>query len=172
MSEAGVVTPYLADQVRMAPIVASEVPQGAVVVADFEDGTTQGFVARAGFGGRPVRNFTGELPQPAGFGGEFWLSSAGVRGRLEERGQARSPAITLAEGGSLELRVAWLGSPEGLALTVIDEQGAELASLPLPDAPAVMQPVTWQTATAATVRVVAIDASGDGAIAIDDLWQR
>ena len=172
MSESGVVTPYLADQIRMVPIVAREVPVGTTVIADFEDGTTQGFVARAGFGGRPVHGFTGELPQPAGFGGEFWLSSAGVRGRLEERGQARSPAITLAEGGSVELLVAWLGSREGLALTVIDDQGAEIADLPLPDASAVMQAVTWQSASAKTVRIVAIDASGDGAIAIDDLWQR
>jgi len=172
MSEAGVVTPYLADQVRMAPIVAREVPDGAIVVADFEDGTTQGFIARAGFAGRPVRGFTGELPQPAGFGGEFWLSSAGVRGRLEERGQARSPTITLAEGGSIELLVAWFGAREGLALTVIDEQGVEIAELPLPESPAVMQSVQWQASIATTVRVVAIDASGDGAIAIDDVWQR
>jgi hypothetical protein len=172
MAAAGVVTPYTADQVRMAPIVARDVPEGVEVVADFEDGTTQGFIARAGFGGRPVHGFTGELPQPAAYGGEFWLSSAGVRGRLDERGQARSPAITLAAGGRVELLVAWLGAREGLALTVLDDQGAEIAELPLPESPAVMKSVTWQSPTATTVRIVAIDASNDGAIAIDDLWRR
>ncbi|HET6582241.1 MAG TPA: hypothetical protein VFG69_02315, partial [Nannocystaceae bacterium] len=172
MSEAGVVTPYVADQVRMAPIAARVVPEGAEVIADFEDGTTQGFVARAAFGGRPVRGFSGDLPQPAAFGGEFWLSSGGVRGRLEERGQARSPAVTVAAGTTLELLVAWHGAKKGLALTIIDEQGVEIAELPLPDAPAVMQSVTWQARAPAIVRVVAIDAASDGAIAIDDVWRR
>lgn len=171
MSEAGVVTPYAADQVRMAPIAVREVPGGAEVIADFEDGTTQGFVARAGFAGRPVHGFTGELPQPAGYGGEFWLSSAGARGKLDERGQARSAAIALPAGASIELLVAWIGSKDGLALAVTDEQGVELAALPLPDTPAVMQSVTWQAPTAATVRIVATDAAGDGAIAIDDVWR-
>jgi hypothetical protein len=172
MSEAGVVTPYTADQIRMAPIAAREVPLGAEVIADFEDGTTQGFVARAGFAGRPVRGFAGELPQPAGYGGEFWLSSAGARGKLDERGQARSPTMTLAAGNTIELLVAWLGARDGLALTVIDEQGVELAELPLPASPAVMQTVMWQAPAPMTVRIVAVDATGEGAIAIDDVWRR
>jgi hypothetical protein len=172
MAEAGVVTPYAADQVRMGPIAARDVPEGVVVVADFEDGTTQGFAARAGFGGRPVRGFTGELPQPAGFGGEFWLSSGGARGRLDERGQARSPALALAAGGGLELLVGWVGAREGLALAILDEDGMEIAELTLPEMPAVMQTAAWTADVSMTVRVVAIDAAGDGAIAIDDLWQR
>ncbi len=172
MSEAGVVTPYTADQVRMVPIAEREVPQGAEVIADFEDGTTQGFVARAGFAGRPVHGFTGELPQPAGHGGEFWLSSAGARGKLDERGQARSAAITLPAGATIELLVGWLGRRDGLALAITDEQGGDIAELPLPETPAVMQTATWQAPAAATIRIVASDAAGDGAIVIDDVWRR
>ncbi|MBC8071997.1 MAG: DUF2029 domain-containing protein, partial [Deltaproteobacteria bacterium] len=109
MSEAGMVTQYAADQIRMVPIVAREVPTGVRVLADFEDGTLQGVTSNGGFGRRPVSGFTGDLPQPAGYGGEFWLSSAGPQGRLEESGTAVIGPITMPAGSTLELLLGVLG---------------------------------------------------------------
>lgn len=173
MSEAGVVTAYVADQVHMAPIVPASVPADAVVLADFEDGTLQGVRTRGGFGRRPVTGFTGELPQPAGYGGEFWLSSAGASGRLEEHGEAELGPIALAPGEAIQLGVARLGrtGATGCEVVVLDEHGAAVATFVVPATNAVIARQQWQAPTAMQVRIVVRDADAAAAIAIDDVWR-
>lgn len=172
MSEAGMVTAYTADQLLLAPISPSVVPQGWRVVADFEDGTVQGARVHGGFGRRPVGGFTGDLPQPAGAGGAFWLSSAGATGRLEERGAATIGPIAVTHGGSIALRVAVVGKHGKLAVSIVDGTDAELAKLALPVAEAVFVDATWLADRSAEVFVRASDEQPAGALQIDDVWVR
>lgn len=175
LSEAGMVTPHRADEVQFVPIVARSIAAGTQVFLDFEDGTLQGTTTHGGFGRRPVSGFTGELPQPAGTGGEFWLSSAGPAGRLEERGSADTPAIPVAAGAHLEASVAVLGEvldADTLTLEVVDADGSALARLELPQATAVMTTVSWTSDAARIVTVRLRDDATAAAIALDDLCVR
>ncbi|MFO0632813.1 MAG: hypothetical protein U0168_08185 [Nannocystaceae bacterium] len=173
MSEAGVVTAYVADQVRMAPITPAEIPSGAQVIADFEDGTLQGVVSHGGYGRRPVAGFTGELPQPAGYGGEFWLSSAGASGQLDAKGEAVIGPLTVAAGDALQLAAGVVGRPQsdrGCTIVVVDAQDVELARLGPITGSAVLQPCRWVAQTSGSVRVRVRDEDPAAACVLDDVW--
>jgi len=170
MSEAGVVTTYDADQIRMAPIGPTPVPEGARVIADFEDGTVQGVRVHGGFGRRPVSGFTGELPQPAGSGGEFWLSSGGVAGRIEERGEATVGPIAVVPGAVVTAHLAVIGRRAQLTAAIVDAQGAELAALVLPNSDAAFEAVSWGAAVHGDIFVRVRDEESAGTIALDDVW--
>jgi hypothetical protein len=172
MSAAGMVTPYTADQLRMLPIAASVVPAGVQLIADFEDGTLQGVTAHGGFGRRPVSGFTGDLPQPAGYGGEFWLSSAGPQGRIEEKGTALVGPIPMTAGATVELSLAVLGKLSKSSVIVLDAADAELATLELPTARAIFHTLAWTTPTATTIHLRLIDDDATGSLALDDICLR
>lgn len=172
MSEAGMVTPYVADQILMMPIAGDTIPAGVHVIVDFEDGTLQGVQAHGGFGRRPVSGFTGDLPQPAGYGGEFWLSSAGPQGRVEEKGTAIVGPIALAEGQTLRVMIGALGKLDRSAVTIEDDADQLLATLPLPNDRAVLHETSWPTDHARTIRLHIQDDDASGALVIDDVWVR
>jgi hypothetical protein len=170
MSEAGMVTAYTADQIRMEPIRRAVVPASWRVVADFEDGTVQGTVVHGGFGRRPVSGFTGDLPQPAGAGGSFWLSSAGAAGRIEERGDASLGPVAVAAGSTIAGHVAVIGARSKLSVAIVDAAGVELAAVALPEAEAVFTEFTWTAATAAEITLRVRDDDPAGAVLLDDVW--
>ncbi len=172
MSDAGMVTAYTADQIRMAPIGPSVVPEGWHVLADFEDGTLQGVVAHGGFGRRPVSGFTGDLAQPAGFGGEFWLSSASAAGRIEERGEAQVGPVAMAAGSVLSARVCATGDRDKLSVDIVATDGTVLASLGLPANDATFVQVSWPAPAAGEVFLRIRDDSSSGAVMLDDVWMR
>jgi hypothetical protein len=172
MSDAGMVTEYTADQIRMAPITATLVPAGVRIVADFEDGTLQGVGAHGGFGRRPVSGFTGDLPQPAAFGGEFWLSSAGASGRIEVTGDAKVGPIAVQQGSVIVARVAAIGRRTKLAVAIEDGAGGQLATLALPESSAVFAEVAWTADVSADVFLRVSDDDTAGAIMLDDVWLR
>jgi len=172
MSDAGMVTAYTADQIRMVPISAAVVPAGYTVLADFEDGTLQGVNAHGGFGRRPVSGFTGDLPQPAGFGGEFWLSSAGAGGRIEVTGDAKLGPIAMTEGMVVMARIAVVGERDDLAVTIVDAEGHELATLALPESSSVFADVAWSAANTGDAYLHLRDEETAGAIMLDDVWLR
>jgi hypothetical protein len=170
MSEAGMVTEYTAHQIRMTPIAARPAPAGWQIVADFEDGTLQGARTHGGFGRRPVSGFTGDLPQPAGIGGEFYLSSGGATGRMEERGEVSIGPLAVATGATVTLRVAVTGSAKRLRVEIVDATETALARLQLPTDAAVFSEVTWRAEDDGEVRVRLVDDDPAGVIAVDDLW--
>ncbi|MBX7080094.1 MAG: hypothetical protein K1X88_12940 [Nannocystaceae bacterium] len=173
MSEAGVVTAYVADQVRMAPIIPAEIPEGAQVLADFEDGTLQGVTTHGGYGRRPVAGFTGELPQPAGYGGEFWLSSGGASGQLDAKGEAVIGPVSVAAGDALQLAVGVVGRPQddrGCTVVVVDAQDVELARLGPIGGAAVLQPQRWTATAAGSIRLRVRDEDPAAACVLDDVW--
>lgn len=170
MSDAGMVTEYTAHQIRMAPITARQPPEGWQILADFEDGTLQGAGAHGGFGRRPVGGFTGDLPQPAGIGGEFWLSSGGATGRIEERGDAMIGPFAVEPGTTVALRVTTLGSTKRLRVEIVDAADAALADLGLPPQSAVFSELKWQATHVGEVRVRVVDDDAAGVIGLDDVW--
>ncbi len=172
MSEAGMVTPYVADQLRLVPVGAADVPAGVRVVVDFEDGTLQGVEAHGGFGRRPVSGFTGDLPQPAGYGGEFWLSSAGPQGRVEEKGTAIVGPIELSAGATLQCSLGALGKLARSTVTIVDDTEAVLATLELPADRAVLHTLAWRSDAPARVRLRLVDDDAAGALVLDDVWVR
>jgi hypothetical protein len=172
MSEAGMVTAYTADQIRMVPITAAVVPDGVRVIADFEDGTLQGSSAHGGFGRRPVSGFTGDLPQPAAFGGEFWLSSAGAGGRIEVSGAAKIGPVAVNEGSVVMARIAVVGEREKLGVTIVDAADREIATLVLPESSSVFTDVAWTSGGAAEVYLSVRDDETAGAIMVDDVRVR
>jgi glycosyl transferase family 87 len=170
MSDAGMVTPYVADQILMVPIGSDPVREGVIV--DFEDGTLQGVEAHGGFGRRPVSGFTGDLPQPAGYGGEFWLSSAGPQGRVEEKGTAIVGPIELAAGQTIACSIGALGKLERSSVTIRGIDDEVLATLPLPTDRAILHEATWTADQPHTIRLHIQDDDGAGALVVDDVRLR
>lgn len=174
MSVAGMVTPYRGDQTKWTPIERRDPPEGGTVIADFEDGSLQGFaVGGFAFGRRPMRGKAGRLPAVGPYGGEYLLGSVGRRGQLQLRGTATSPAFELPSHGRLELLAGMAGSTKGLRLEVIASDADDIVQLPLPKTHFSLGVVVWeipQSWSGQTVQLRVVDESPKGAIFIDDLW--
>ena len=171
MSVAGMVTPYRADQLFLVPVAPRLPPGGGQVVADFEDGTAQGFTFQgSAFGRRPIGGKAGKLPLVGPYGGEFLLSSAGRRGDPKLEGVATSPEFTLPDGGHLEFLLGTTGKVTELAVYLTD--GDREVGLTIPKTRLELAPVRWDVPAdwaGASVRLVLED-TGKHALFFDDLW--
>jgi hypothetical protein len=175
MSEAGMVTPHRDDQVEWVPLGPRARPEGVTVVADFEDGTLQGFtVDGEAFGRRATPGWVGRLPPVGPYGGRWLLSSAGIHGRLDVTGQAVSPPFTLPSAGFVELLVGTSGSVEGISVELVEESGEGRAvALEVPRTRYWLAPVRWEIDPAwsgARIRLRLADRSREAAVWIDDVW--
>ncbi|MCA9705088.1 MAG: DUF2029 domain-containing protein [Myxococcales bacterium] len=175
MSEAGMVTPYQGDQLLLVPRGERARPPGAAVIADFEDGTLQGFSAEGPAFARPLRGSPRGLPLAGPYGGDYLLSSTGARGSLALTGHARSPVITLPERGRLELLVGFAGRrARGLRVWLEEEDGAgRTVRLDLPPTPHALSTVRWEIEpqwAGAQIRVRLGDDTPEAALYCDDLW--
>ncbi|MEZ4450098.1 MAG: glycosyltransferase family 39 protein [Nannocystaceae bacterium] len=178
MSEAGMVTPYRADQLILGPCAPRPAPAGARVLADFEHGLLGGFTfTGAAFHRKNHPAIVGDLPALGPHGGEWLLGSATSRQALSAVGEALSGEFVAARGDRVELLVGAAAGPrDGLELEIVAGEGeaAEVHPLALPDAPAwVLVPLRWQVPAALAGRPLRLrvrDQSPRSAIFIDDLW--
>jgi hypothetical protein len=185
MSEAGMVTPYVAPQVRLVATGERPRPAGASVLADFEQRSLPaGFRRRGGAFGVPQPAVVGDLPILGPHGGELLMGSARGSAGLRATGVLESPVFQAPVGGTVELLVGTSGAREGLeiaveVLVVGDAQQREprvnrRLPLPLPEAdPWRLAPLRWQVPAELAgqpLRLVITDESPSAAIFIDDLW--
>jgi hypothetical protein len=176
MSEAGMVTPWTGEQLLLVPAIDREVPEGVHVLADFEDGSLDGFETVSGlaFGRRSVRSFTRGLPPIGPHGGARLLSSAASGKREAGIGEVRSPAFVLPESGAIELLLGTSGRYEAGALRaeLVADDGRRVA-LKLPRTRFDLRRVRWSVAPEwanAEVRLHLIDADPRAALFADDVW--
>ena len=172
MSEAGMVTPYRADQLMFAPSAPRPVPEGATVIADFESGRAEGFDPDgAAFGGRASRSVGSTFPAVGPVGGTYYYSSAGLRGDLKAVGAARSKPFVLPEGGAVELLAGAVGKRDRLEIAVV--AGDERVSIPIPPTHLSMSPVRWDVPPDWSWREVQLELRDDAkkaALFVDDVW--
>ncbi|PRQ08636.1 glycosyltransferase 87 family protein [Enhygromyxa salina] len=174
MSEAGMVTAWRGEQLLLAPPRPREVPEGVEVIADFEDGTLDGFeqVSGTAFGHGSVRSFSRKLPPLGPHGGTRLLSSAASRKLLEARGELRSPPFVLPEGGAVELSLGTTGRRKRLAAKLVSDDGRSV-SLKLPKTRLDLRPVRWVVPSewaGVQVRLHVVDDDPKAALLVDDLW--
>jgi hypothetical protein len=174
MSEAGMVTPWTGEQLLLVPTHVREVPDGARVLADFEDGTLDGFepVSGSAFGQRAVRSFNRGLPPIGPHGGARLLSSAASSKRLEAVGEVRSPAFVLPEGGTIELLLGTSGRRDLLRAEIVAADGRR-AALKLPRTRFDLRRVRWLVTpewAGAEVRLHLVDEDPKAALFADDVW--
>jgi len=173
MSEAGMTTPYTSDQLLLVPIAERHPPAHSHVVADFEDGTLQGFsVQGSAFGRHPVPGAGGRTPPLGPYGGEYLLSSAAETG-LRGRGIAESPSLGLPRDGALELLVGTSIVRTGLRIAIVDRETARTLELSVPAGRFTLHPLHWDIPAdwaGHTVRLIVEDTSPDAAIFLDDVW--
>jgi hypothetical protein len=177
MSSTGMVTPYLRDQLKFAPVEPRTVPDDARVVVDFEQPSFAGCsVDRAAFGPRPVRGVAAGMPALGGYGGEFLVSSAAGRRKLQATGELVCGPFSLALDGTVQLRVATTMPAAGrVFVELVDAKLPErIVRLDLPVGAAYMlEPIAWSVepqwaGSEAFLRVRDQDPSA--AIAVDDIW--
>lgn len=124
MSDAGMVTRYRTPQLIFAAQQDQTPPPGGRVLADFEDGTLQGFEVRgSAFGRRPQRGIAGTTPAVGPHGGAWLLSSAGTRKSLDRTGVAESPVYQLPTGGDVQLWVGTSGRATRLRVEIVEVLG-------------------------------------------------
>lgn len=171
MSEAGMVTPYKRDQLLLGPTADRHPPTGGRVIADFEDGTLQGFeLAGGAFWRQPTTGFHGRSPVAGPHGGRYLLSGIG---RPRGRGHATSPPFVL-DGGAVELLVGASRSSERLVVEIVEEGGAErVIELPVPRTRFTLATLRWEVPVdmrLATVRLRLRDDDPRSVMFMDDLW--
>jgi hypothetical protein len=177
MSDAGMVTPWTGEQLLLRPVVPPEPPpNGVTVLANFEDGSLDGFETVSGiaFGRRSVKSFTRGLPPIGPHGGARLLSSAASGKRLEAVGEVRSPAFLLVEGSTLELLLGTSGRREGLRVELVATDGRRQV-LELPPTRFDLRRVRWPVPpdwAGAEVRLHLIDETPGAAVFADDIWVR
>jgi hypothetical protein len=174
MSEAGMVTPWTGEQLLLVPAQVREVPEGVRVLADFEDGSLDGFepVSGSAFGRRSVKSFNRGLPPIGPHGGARLLSSAASGTRLEAVGEVRSPAFVLNEGSTIELLLGTSGRRDALRAELVAADGRR-ASLKLPRTRFDLRRVRWSVTSewiGAEVRLHLIDDDPKAAVFADDVW--
>ncbi len=185
MSEAGMVTPYVAPQVRLVATGERPRPAGASVLADFEQRTLPaGFRRRGGAFGVPQPAVVGDLPILGPHGGELLMGSARGSAGLRATGVLESPVFQAPVGGTVELLVGTSGAREGLEIAVEvlvagdgpprEPRVNRRLPLPLPEQdPWRLAPLRWQVPAELAgqpLRLVITDESPSAAIFIDDLW--
>jgi hypothetical protein len=171
MSEAGMVTPYERDQLLFVPTTDRQPPEGGRVIADFEDGTLQGFERKGGaFWQRPTTGFHGRSPVVGPHGGRYLLSGIG---RPRGKGSVMSPPFSL-DGGAVELLVGSTQVTKKLSVEIVEEGGAKrVIDLPLPETRFTLAPLRWEIPggmRGATVRLRLRDNDRRAAMFMDDLW--
>jgi hypothetical protein len=171
MSKAGMVTPYVRDQLLFVPTAQREPPDGGRVIADFEDGTLQGFECKGGaFWRRPTTGFHGRFPVVGPHGGRYLLSGIG---RPRGRGSTVSPPFSL-DGSAVELLVGATKVTEKLSVEIVEEGGAQrVIDLPLPQTRFNLAPLRWEIPPGmrgAIVRLRLRDVDPRAAMFMDDLW--
>ena len=174
MSEAGMVTPWTGEQLLLVPASNREVPEGARVLADFEDGSSNGFeqVSGTAFGRRSIKSFVRGLPPIGPHGGARLLSSASSAKNISAVGEVRSPAFVLPEGGAIELLLGTTGRAEALRAELIASDGRR-ATLKLPRTRFDLRSVRWSVPpdwAGAEVRLHLVDADPRAALFADDVW--
>ncbi len=174
MSVAGMVTPYRKDQLAFGKASPRERPEGATVVADFEDGTRQGWTTGGrSFGHRPVRSLHRDLPAVGPVGGDYFLSSAGMRFGLEGTGEAWSPEFELPAGGKVEMLLGATGPRAPLLVELVDELGERRLPIEIPRGAWRMSPVRIEVPDGwggARVYLRLHDKGEKSAVFVDDLW--
>ena len=175
MSDAGMVTPYRRDQLLLVPRGPRPLPAGATVIADFEDRTLDGFVAEGPAFGRPRRGSPRSLPLAGPYGGEYLLSSGGIRGDLKLTGTVTSPLVSLPANGRLEMLLGFAGRrPRGLSVWLEEDGGGgRTVRLDVPATPHSLSTVRWEITpewSEAQIRVRLGDQSPKAALYFDDLW--
>ena len=185
MSEAGMVTPYRAPQVRLVETGERPRPAGASVLADFEERTMPAGFRRQGRAfGAPQAAVVGDLPILGPHGGELLMGSARGSAGLSSTGTLESPVFQVPAGGALELLVGTCGEREGLGIAVealvLDEAGQgeprviRRLPLPIPEAePWRLTTLRWEVPASLAgqpLRLIIADQSRSAAIFIDDLW--
>jgi hypothetical protein len=175
MSEAGMVTPYRNDQVLWVPIGPRAPPPTGRVVADFEDGTLQGFETTGqAFGRRATRGFTSRLPAVGPYGGQYLLSSATGGGGLKARGEAMSAPFSLPAGGYVQMLLGTSGGSKGLTAEIVEVGGrGRRVMLDIPRTRYWLEPVSWEideSWNGAQVQLRLADESPEAALWLDDLW--
>jgi hypothetical protein len=171
MSEAGMVTPYRRDQLLFVPTRERQPPAGGRVIADFEDGTLQGFERKGGaFWRRPTTGFHGRSPVVGPHGGRYLLSGIG---RPRGRGSVMSAPFSL-DGAAVELLVGATKVTDKLFVEIVEEGGAErVIDLGLPETRFTLAPLRWEIPPdmrRATVRLRLRDDDPRAAMFMDDLW--
>jgi len=171
MSEAGMVTPYERDQLLFVPTADRRPPEGGRVIADFEDGTLQGFERKGGaFWRRPTTGFHGRSPVVGPHGGRYLLSGIG---RPRGRGSVMSAPFSL-DGGAVELLVGATEVTEKLFVEIVEEGGAQrVIDLPMPETRFTLAPLRWEIPSdmrLAIVRLRLRDEDPRAAMFMDDLW--
>ncbi len=192
MSEAGMVTPYRAPQVRVLRTGPRSQPKGTTVLADFESRTMPPGFRRRGraFSPRPHAAIVGDLPILGPHGGEQLIGSALGSAGLKATGSLESPVFHGSSGAVLELLVGFSkGDRRGLSITVevLGGDGSSGGSagddtvevlrrvaLPLPKVePWRLTPLRWEFPAefvGQPLRLQIADESSSAAIFIDDLW--
>ncbi len=172
MSEAGMVTPYRADQLMFAPSAPRSRPPGTTVIADFESGRVEAFTRQgAAFGPRATRSVNGTFPAVGPVGGGSYYSSAGPRGALKATGSARSAPFVLPEGGAVELLLGSVGTRDRLEAAIV--AGDDRVPLPLPQTHLSLAPVRWDVPSQWAGREVVLELRDDAptaALFVDDVW--
>lgn len=174
MSEAGMVTPWRGEQLLLGPARAREVPDGVEVIADFEDGTLDGFevVEGTAFGRRAMPSAHPKLPPIGPHGGARLLSSAATRRHVEATGEVRSAAFVLPRGGAVELLLGSTGHTQKLRAELVAADGRR-AQLKIPKTRLDLRRVRWPVPddwAGAEVRLHLADADPRAALFADDLW--
>lgn len=174
MSDAGMVTPYRRDQLRFVPKGPRPLPNGAVVLADFESGTLDGFTSDGAAFRRPQRGPATRLPPAGPFGGQWLLSSSGRGARMQLMGTAESSVIALPSDGRLQMLVGYAGrSPRGLSLEIVEVGEARIARVPIPKVANALATVTWEIDpqwAGAQIQVRLGDKAPEASLYFDDFW--
>jgi hypothetical protein len=174
MSESGMVTPWTGEQLLLVPMQTRVVPEGVRVLADFEDGSLEGFehVSGEAFGRRAAKSFTRGLPPIGPHGGARLLSSAASSERFEAVGEVRSPAFVLPEGGAIELLLGTSGRRDLLRAELVAADGRRVA-LKLPRTRFDLRRVHWSVTpewAGTEVRLHLVDDDPKAALFADDVW--
>jgi len=171
MSDAGMVTRYRADQLQFVRAGPRPLPEGTVVVADFESGRADGFKAQGGaFGRRAVRSINSTFPAVGPVGGRYYYSSAGLRGDLKATGSSRSAPFVLPRDGRVELLLGAVGKRGRLGVALV--AGDERATLQIPPTHLSMAPVQWSVPEDWAEREVVLELHDDAtnaALFVDDV---
>ncbi len=175
MSEAGMVTAYRADQLWLGPASSRPLPEGTVVVADFESGTADGFSPTgAAFSRRAMRGTGSSLPPVGPLGGVYLYGSVGRRGQLDATGAARSASFSLPRAGSVQLLLGSTGRIDALGAALVDvDDPTRRVELSIPAGRLQLHPVRWDIEDAWAGCTVALELRDDAkkaALFVDDVW--
>jgi hypothetical protein len=174
MSDAGMVRPYTAPQLRFELIEAPSPPSGWRAIEDFESARELAFAFEGGaFSGRSVPSIHGKLPAVGPIGGARYLSSAASSRGLRGKGEATSDPFRLPlRDGLLHLRAGITGDGSGCRLALVDERG-KVHEFPVPRSDWGLATIDWPIGprwAGRRVRLVVTDDDPEAAIFVDEVY--